>query len=152
MSIRASLGLAVARCIPLHAQHATLLTECATAGATSVQRIPDIASTYVRTDATGCSTVLQQQPFQSATTINPGQELHVAFAKGCNTQPTSLTEKRRTAELIKLAMKRCDEFGDGLEARDEMRRQCLELPPHLQIDLLDHFRSVNNISRKDALK
>lgn len=44
-----------------------------------------------------------------------------------------------TSMLIAAAMRRCDEFNDGEQARAEMRQQCLELPPHLQADLLDHF-------------
>ena len=44
-----------------------------------------------------------------------------------------------TLLLIKAAMKVCDRHGDGEQARQEMRQQCLELPPHLQADLLDHF-------------
>lgn len=41
--------------------------------------------------------------------------------------------------LIEAAMKVCDKHGDGEQARADMRRECLELPPHLQADLLDHF-------------
>jgi hypothetical protein len=44
------------------------------------------------------------------------------------------------AELIKAAMKACDRYGDGEAAREEMRQQCLEVPPELQLDLLDHFK------------
>ena len=43
-------------------------------------------------------------------------------------------------DLIEAAMKVCDRHGDGESARAEMRQQCMELPPHLQQDLLDHFR------------
>lgn len=42
--------------------------------------------------------------------------------------------------LIDAAMKVCDQHGDDEAARAEMRQQCMELPPHLQQDLLDHFR------------
>jgi hypothetical protein len=44
------------------------------------------------------------------------------------------------AELLKAAMKACDRYGDGEAAREEMRQQCLALPPELQLDLLDHFK------------
>jgi len=37
------------------------------------------------------------------------------------------------------AMRRCDQFNDGDKARQEMREQVLETPPHLRQDLLDHF-------------
>ena len=45
-----------------------------------------------------------------------------------------------TTELIAAAMKRCDEFNDSEAAREQMRRDCLELSPELQADLLEHFR------------
>ena len=45
-----------------------------------------------------------------------------------------------TVLLIQAAMRRCDQFNDGDEARQEMRQQCLELPPQLQLDLLQHFQ------------
>lgn len=44
-----------------------------------------------------------------------------------------------TTALLVAAMKVCDKYGDNESARAEMRRDCLELPPHLQTDLLDHF-------------
>ena len=46
-----------------------------------------------------------------------------------------------TVSLIAVAMNRCDQFNDSDQARAEMRQQCLELPPHLQRDLLAHFTS-----------
>ncbi len=42
-------------------------------------------------------------------------------------------------DLIAAAMKVCDRYGDNEAAREEMRQQCLDLPPHLQADLLEHF-------------
>jgi hypothetical protein len=44
-----------------------------------------------------------------------------------------------SAELMAAAMRRCDAFNDGEQARQEMREQVLEIPPHLRQDLLDHF-------------
>lgn len=44
------------------------------------------------------------------------------------------------ADLVDAAMKVCDQHGDGEAAREEMRRQCLDLPQRLQADLLEHFR------------
>lgn len=43
------------------------------------------------------------------------------------------------ARLMAAAMRRCDQFNDGEKARQDMREQVLESPPHLQQDLLDHF-------------
>lgn len=45
-----------------------------------------------------------------------------------------------TTALIEAAMKVCDRHGDGQAARAEMHQQCLELPAHLQADLLEHFQ------------
>lgn len=50
-----------------------------------------------------------------------------------------------TIVLLEAAMKVCDQHGDGESARIEMRQQCLELPPHLRTDLLDHFRKTYGI-------
>lgn len=44
------------------------------------------------------------------------------------------------ADLIEAAMKVCDRHGDGESSRQEMRRQCLELPARMRADLLEHFR------------
>lgn len=52
-----------------------------------------------------------------------------------------LVEAHATTErLLHAAMKVCDRHGDGDAARQDMRDQCLSLPPHLQDDLLAHFR------------
>ena len=55
-----------------------------------------------------------------------------------------------TAELVDTAMRRCDELSDGPTARAEMERDCRATPLHLQHDLLDHFRSIRLIFRKNA--
>ena len=58
------------------------------------------------------------------------------------------------ADLIEAAMKVCDRHNDGLAAREEMRRQCLDLPADLRADLLDHFRGHHNttFNTKEKLK
>ena len=43
------------------------------------------------------------------------------------------------ARLMAAAMRRCDQFNDNEKARQDMREQVLETPPHLRQDLLDHF-------------
>ena len=43
------------------------------------------------------------------------------------------------ARLMAAAMLRCDQFNDSDKARQDMREQVLETPPHLRQDLLDHF-------------
>lgn len=45
-------------------------------------------------------------------------------------------------ELISAAMRACDVWNDSTEAREQMRRECAETPPHLRADLLDHFRKT----------
>ena len=44
--------------------------------------------------------------------------------------------------LIDAAMHACDVWNDTEKARDQMRRDCLETPPHLRSDLLDYFKSA----------
>lgn len=54
-----------------------------------------------------------------------------------------LTEARETtAALVESAMRACDHWNDAPEAREQMRRECLETPPHLRADLLDHFNNA----------
>lgn len=45
------------------------------------------------------------------------------------------------ARLMAAAMRACDHWGDSEKARQEMRQQCLEIPPHLREDLLNYFNS-----------
>ena len=49
---------------------------------------------------------------------------------------------RTTERLLSAAMSVCDRHGDNDAARQEMRDQCLALPPHLQADLLEHFNGT----------
>ncbi len=54
-----------------------------------------------------------------------------------------LTEAHRTtAELIEASMRACDFHGDGLQAREQMQRDCLDTPPHLRADLRDYFNQT----------
>ena len=50
-----------------------------------------------------------------------------------------LEPSRITVQLLEAAMRRCDQFNDSDKARQDMREQILETPPHLRQDLLDHF-------------
>ena len=55
-------------------------------------------------------------------------------------QPTDVeTFDLLAARLMAAAMRRCDQFNDSDKARQDMREQVLETPPHLRQDLLDHF-------------
>lgn len=50
-----------------------------------------------------------------------------------------LATRATTDAVIASAMRRCDEFGDNDQAREQMRRDCLATPAHLHQDLLDLF-------------
>ena len=50
-----------------------------------------------------------------------------------------LESARVTALLLEAAMRRCDQFNDGDKARQDMREQVLETPPHLRQALLEQF-------------
>ena len=139
MSLRDTLKATVARCVPLEAQHATFQHDSATADATTAQQIPANPHEIRISSATGTATAPQQGRKDSATLVDSGEKLRVAFASTRNTQHGSLTAHRLAKEVIAAAMKRCDEFSDNDQARADMRQQVSELPPHLQADLLDHF-------------
>lgn len=44
-----------------------------------------------------------------------------------------------TARLHDAAMRACDHYGDGPEARDAMAQSIRETPEHLRADLLEHY-------------
>jgi hypothetical protein len=46
------------------------------------------------------------------------------------------------ARLIAAAMRACDHHGDGDEAREQMRADCLSTPPRLRADLLAHLTTA----------
>ena len=58
--------------------------------------------------------------------------------------PTLLEQALRAARV------RCDEFGDGPEAREQMRAQVQATPPELLADLLAALSTVR-ITRADLL-
>ena len=49
---------------------------------------------------------------------------------------------RQTSELLTAAMRACDAWGDSPAARDQMRREVLETPPHLRADLREHLQQT----------
>lgn len=139
MGLREALQKSVASCATKQTQHATSTADSATADATTAQQIPANPHGIMVSCATGSATAAQQGQKDSATQADSEQKLRVAFASTRNTQHGALTAHRLANELIAAAMKRCDEFNDNEAARAEMRRDCLELPPRLQADLLSHF-------------
>lgn len=47
--------------------------------------------------------------------------------------------ERVTSELLAAAMRACDYWQDSPEAREQMRRECLAVPPELREELRQHF-------------
>jgi len=45
-------------------------------------------------------------------------------------------------ELIATAMRACDHHGDGEAAREAMRQDCINTPPHLRAGLLAYFNET----------
>ena len=130
MSLRDALRTAVARCTPLKMQHATFPEKSATGVATSVQRQPATPHGIRVSCATDTAAGVQHGQLHGATFEDvPAWPM----------QPGSFTAHRLTADLLKAAMAVCDRHGDDDAKRQDMRVQCLETPPHLHADLLDHF-------------
>ncbi|MCX7241186.1 MAG: hypothetical protein NTU86_12175 [Burkholderiales bacterium] len=67
--------------------------------------------------------------------------LAISNGDSCTSKFDALEAHRVAKELIAAAMRRCDQFNDSEAARAEMHQQCLELPPHLQRDLLEYFEA-----------
>ena len=44
-----------------------------------------------------------------------------------------------TAQLVEAAMRCCDYWGDTPAAREQMRQDVIDTPPHLRADLLHHL-------------
>lgn len=45
-------------------------------------------------------------------------------------------------DLFDAAKRACVHWNDTPAAREEMARQCREVPPHLREDLIEHFQSA----------
>lgn len=73
--------------------------------------------------------------------LSPGQRAAVISHKA---ELVDLLQAARatTAELLKAALLACDHWGDSEAARQQMRDECLALPPHQQANLLAHFRQT----------
>jgi hypothetical protein len=136
MSLREAFRATVARCAPLELQHATSGPNRATGHATTAQQPPENPHGHWVSDATAHATGTQQG-VKTHATLGPEMggesctELH---------SPGALTAHRMAAELIAAAMRRCDQFNDDDAKRAQMRGDCLELSPRLQLDLLNHFK------------
>ena len=49
------------------------------------------------------------------------------------------TESPTMTALLDAAMHACDYWGDGEEASQQMREQCLSVPHHQRKELIEHF-------------
>lgn len=49
-------------------------------------------------------------------------------------------------DLIAASMLACIHHGDGEEAREAMRADCICTPPHMRGDLLDYFTQIYGAS------
>jgi hypothetical protein len=81
----------------------------------------------------------------SVTSVPPGAVYHFPdrLSSVSSVGVWSVFENTQLAsDLIEAAMKVCDQHGDGEAARQEMRRDCMELSPRLQLDLLQHFTGI----------
>lgn len=57
-----------------------------------------------------------------------------------------LASAHETTELLlTAAMWACDHYGDSEAMREEMRRDCLDTPPHLRANLLVHVSQTYGI-------
>jgi hypothetical protein len=75
------------------------------------------------------------------TTVNnpPLAEIATVATLAISQPPQGFANDLLDTRLMVAAMRRCDQFNDSEAARQAMRDQLLEVPPHLRQDLLDHF-------------
>jgi len=103
-------------------------------------RQTDDAVLHQPADAEGCSMnwLAKAKAHFSETAQAPTDKRGVSAVSSVGV--TAIFENRISVEeLIQAAMRACDHWGDSDEARQEMKRQCLEVPPHLREELREHF-------------
>lgn len=80
-----------------------------------------------------------------ANAANPASEGSQPVATLANLATLAISQHRNAqldpvlVELLNEAMRVCDLWRDSQAARDQMRREVLETPPHLRPDLREHF-------------
>jgi len=82
-----------------------------------------------------CTRVTCVTPLSGDTALQSVNQHHVP-----GEQELNVTHER--AALLELALRVTYLYDDDEAARQQMREQCLALSPHLQADLLEHFRTV----------
>ena len=91
--------------------------------------------------------ITDETPLTSVLAVPPGAVYHFPdrLSSVSSVGVWAVFENTQLAsDLIEAAMKVCDKHGDGEAARKEMRQQCMELPQHLQADLLKHFTQTGS--------
>lgn len=91
----------------------------------------------------GCTDITDETPLLSVLAVPPGAVYHFPdrLSSVSSVGVWAVFENTQLAsDLIEAAMKVCDRHGDGEAAREQMRQQCLELSPAMQLDLLQHFQ------------
>ena len=83
---------------------------------------------------------LMANPANAPSSRGQGGPKLAAFATLAISQQHGAHIDPAVTELLDAAMRACDAWNDTAQARDQMRRECLETPPHLRADLLDHLR------------
>lgn len=78
--------------------------------------------------------------------VNPAQRAAILANKG-ELIEYLIESSRITNRLLAVAMRRCDEWNDSDKARQDMREQILEVPPHQRQELLDYFNEINQKAR-----
>lgn len=76
----------------------------------------------------------------------PTDRMNADLRQLCKRHKTELIEfmqqaERTTNALIEAAMRACDAWNDTEQAREQMRRDCLQTPAHLRADLLAHLQA-----------
>lgn len=85
---------------------------------------------------------LAANPANAASTRGQADPKLATFANLAISQQHGAHIDPAVTELLEAAMRACDAWNDTTQARDQMRRDCLETPPHLRADLLDHFNNT----------
>jgi hypothetical protein len=82
---------------------------------------------------------LAANPANAANTRGQADPKLATFANLAISQQHGAHIDPAVTELLDAAMRACDAWNDTAQARDQMRRECLETPPHLRADLLAHL-------------
>lgn len=83
-----------------------------------------------------------------ANAANPANESGQPVATLANLATLAISQHRSAnldpvlVELLNEAMRVCDLWRDSQAARDQMRDDIYQTPPHLRADLLEHFRQT----------